>query len=137
MQELGVSRGCQLRDIEDQLHRSVTSTGGDRWAFAHALGIRPGGFLDSLGLHDSEASPELMVNSQHSQVVDALPSSVRIEAVAPDGLIEAISVDWPQRWLVGIQWHCEQRTEDSRLDQRILQAFGERCRNRKQRRTQC
>src|SRR5581483_2399751 len=139
MQELAVASGGQLFDIPDEnrLHRTVASPGVDRWAFAHPLRIRPGGFLDSLGLHASQASKPLMVNSQHTQVVDALPSSVRIEAMAPDGLIESFSVDWPQRWLLAIQWHCEQRTEESVLDQKILQAFGERCRRRKQRRTQC
>ena len=58
------------------------------------------------------------------------PSSLRAEAVAPDGLIEAISVEHSQAFAVGMQWHPEWQVLDNPPYLSIFQAFGEACRQR-------
>lgn len=139
MQEIGVAAGAGLRDTEGaerQVHRFAPAVpGGDRWADAHPVRILPGGLLEALpgGL----AGKLVSVNSQHSQVVRALPDGVRVEAVAPDGVPEAISVDWPARHVLGIQWHFEQHTADSPLNRTVLEAFGRQCRLRREKRKPC
>ena len=139
MQEIGVAAGSALRDTEGAeaaVHRFTPApAGGDRWADAHPVHIRPGGLLG--GLPGGFAGAAVPVNSQHSQVVCALPDGVRVEALAPDGVPEAISVDWPARYVLGIQWHFEQHTGDSALNPTILESFGRHCRLRREKRKTC
>ncbi|GII83395.1 glutamine amidotransferase [Sphaerisporangium siamense] len=122
MQELAVHAGCVLEDLAGEsagVHRHVPAEGGDRWAEAHLVEFRPGGLFQD--------GCTAQVNSQHSQAVAAATGKVRVEAVAQDGVIEALSIDWPERFVVGIQWHFEQHTADGPLNQRILQSFGRAC----------
>ncbi|WP_406863826.1 gamma-glutamyl-gamma-aminobutyrate hydrolase family protein [Streptomyces sp. HUAS MG47] len=139
MQEIAVAAGAHLRDAEGPeaaVHRFTPGApGGDRWADAHPVHIRPGGLLD--GIPGSLAGTTAPVNSQHSQIVSALPAHVRIEARAPDGVPEAVSLDWPERYVLGIQWHFEQHTEDSALNRAVLASFGRRCRLRREKRKTC
>jgi putative glutamine amidotransferase len=46
------------------------------------------------------------VNSRHHQAVDRLADGLRITAVAPDGIVEAVE-DAGQRFCLGVQWHPE------------------------------
>jgi putative glutamine amidotransferase len=128
MHELAVAAGARLSPVGDTAvrHRlAVGPDGPDRWAPAHPVAIRPGGMLADL-VGPAAVGPA--VNSAHSDQVTALPPGVRVEAVAPDGVVEAISLGWPARFVLGVQWHVEQGTERSDLDRRLLAAFGERCR---------
>lgn len=139
MQEIGVAAGAALRDTvgaETAVHRFVPNPpDGDRWADAHPVHIRPGGLL--AGLPGGFTGTAVSVNSQHSQVLCALPAGVRVEALAPDGVPEALSVDHPERYVLGIQWHFEQHTEGSALNRTILESFGRRCRLRREKRMPC
>ena len=56
---------------------------------------RPGG----------DAAP-VEVNSFHEQAIERLAPSLRVEARAPDGTIEAVS-GRRASFLVGVQWHPE------------------------------
>ncbi|MEV6862757.1 gamma-glutamyl-gamma-aminobutyrate hydrolase family protein [Streptosporangium subroseum] len=137
MQEIAVYGGARLRDVDQEsavTHRYVPRLpGGDDWASAHLVTVQPGGLLaDLLGL---DSARPIHVNSQHSQHVDIGSGPIRVEAVAPDGVVEAISVDWPRRHVLGIQWHVERNTGSSALNRRILQSFGRQCRLRKQKRS--
>lgn len=127
MHELAVAAGARLSPVGVTAvkHRLVVGPNApDRWAPAHPVAIRPGGVLADLV---GPATGGTAVNSAHSDQVTALPPTVRVEAVAPDGVIEAISVGWPARFVLGVQWHVEQGTERSDLDRRLLAAFGQRC----------
>lgn len=123
MQELAVSRGGRLAGITatEVPHRMPAE---DRWAPAHELDIRQGGFLATI------ARDGVAVNSAHTDRVLDAGEDVFVEATAPDGVIEAVSVGWPERFVVGIQWHFERRTEESPVDGVILAEFGRRCRER-------
>jgi putative glutamine amidotransferase len=129
MQELVVHRGGRLAEITGGSvpHRLLESAAvPDRWAPAHALGVRTGGFLATIAPRDRV----MRVNSAHSdQVLDA-GTGVFVEATAVDGVIEAVSVDWPDRLVLGIQWHFERRIGESAVDDEILAEFGRRCRAR-------
>lgn len=70
------------------------------------------------------------VNSIHSQGIDRLAPGLRAEAVAPDGLIEAISVEHSKAFAVGVQWHPEWQVLSNPPYLSIFQAFGEACRQR-------
>ena len=47
------------------------------------------------------------VNSLHAQGIDQLGDDLTIEAVAPDGIIEAVSLKNADQFALGVQWHAE------------------------------
>ena len=51
---------------------------------------------------------KLNVNSFHHQAVKALGKGLKIDAKAEDGIIEAISYDGNDQWILGLQSHPEQ-----------------------------
>jgi putative glutamine amidotransferase len=79
----------------------------------------------------AELLPELTpagsfrVNSLHGQGIDRLASPLRVEAEAPDGAIEAVSMDSAPGFLLGVQWHPEWRHTENPVSRAIFAAFGE------------
>ncbi|WAM34319.1 gamma-glutamyl-gamma-aminobutyrate hydrolase family protein [Caldicellulosiruptor morganii] len=57
-------------------------------------------------LKDIFGCEEILVNSFHHQAIDIKASDFSVEAVAKDGVIEAISRD-DRDFFVGVQWHPE------------------------------
>jgi putative glutamine amidotransferase len=92
---------------------------------SHVMHVQPGGILDGLGL-----AREIQVNSIHGQGIECLASGLRVEAMAPDGLIEAISVPSAAAFTLGVQWHPEWQVLQNPDYLSIFQAFGDACRKR-------
>ncbi|MFM7630733.1 MAG: gamma-glutamyl-gamma-aminobutyrate hydrolase family protein [Alphaproteobacteria bacterium] len=65
----------------------------------------------------------LHVNSAHHQAVRAVPETLTVNAVAPDGIIEGIE-DSRYRFCLGVQWHPEYHVDsaDGRLFDALIQA---------------
>ena len=81
--------------------------------------LAPGGLLARLsGLE------EAMVNSLHHQGVDRLAPGLEVEATAPDGQIEAVSMPQAPGFLLGVQWHPEWRWAEDGLSRALFAAFG-------------
>jgi putative glutamine amidotransferase len=91
----------------------------------HALQVQPGGLLDGIGL-----PREFQINSIHGQGVARLAPGLRVEALAPDGLVEAFSVEGAKSFALGVQWHPEWQVASNPNYLAIFQAFGEACRER-------
>jgi len=92
---------------------------------AHPLRIIAGGLL-----HQYNGSLEAHVNSLHAQGIERLGDGLAVEAVAPDGLVEAISVNGACAFALGVQWHPEWRHANNALSTAIFSAFGDACRDR-------
>ena len=71
-------------------------------------------------LHRICGCAELAVNSAHHQAAEAPGPGARVNAVAPDGVIEGIEVP-AQRFCLGVQWHPEYAV--SAGDEAIFDAF--------------
>lgn len=97
---------------------------------AHAIQIAAGGLLQRL----AGGADEARVNSLHGQGIHRLGEGLRVEARAPDGLIEAISVVEAPAFALGLQWHPEWRHAENPLSTAIFRAFGAACRERRRRR---
>lgn len=97
---------------------------------AHAVSLAPGGLLAGL-----VADAEPQVNSLHGQGVSRLGNGLAVEAVAPDGLIEAFRLDGPG-FLLAVQWHPEWRVTENPFYLGIFRLFGDACRQRAAQRTQ-
>lgn len=137
---LGICRGFQEMNVAfgGTLHQKVHEVAGMldhrepadepvevQYAPRHPLRVQPGGLLAGLGLPD-----EIQVNSIHGQGVQRLAPGLRVEALAPDGLIEAFSVEGAPSFALGVQFHPEWQVRSNPNYLAIFQAFGEACRKR-------
>ncbi|HLL10111.1 MAG TPA: gamma-glutamyl-gamma-aminobutyrate hydrolase family protein [Rubrivivax sp.] len=128
-QEVNVALGGSLHqavqevpDMDD--HRDdPTRDRAEQWGPAHPVNVVPGGVIEQL-----LGAGSFAVNSLHGQGVKRLAPGLRIEAVAPDGLVEAFSVESPNGPKHGfnlcVQWHPEWQARDNPVSMRLLQAFG-------------
>ena len=98
-------------------------------AFMHPLQIEEGGILASLF-----KEPRIQVNSLHEQALDHLGEGLRVEARAPDGLVEAISATTPHPFFLGVQWHPEALPKHA-VSQALFGLFKEKIRERQKRRS--
>jgi putative glutamine amidotransferase len=73
---------------------------------------------------------EIMVNSLHGQAIDRPGEGLVVEAHAPDGTIEAVSLPGAPGFVLGLQWHPEWRWSELPASVAIFRAFGEACRSR-------
>jgi len=90
----------------------------------HEVRFRQGGMLARITGQESA-----QVNSVHSQGVDRLGDGLVVEATAPDGLIEAVTVAGAPGWVLGVQWHPEWRVRENEVSMAIFRAFGDACRS--------
>lgn len=137
LQELNVAYGGTLEPaVHDQPGRLDHREGDhdrpiQRWYDdSHPLHIAPDGRLARI-----VGTTEVMVNSLHHQGIDRLGDGLRVEATAPDGLVEAFSVAAAPQFTLAVQWHPEMRVDDSQFARSIFAAFGEACRARRARRS--
>jgi putative glutamine amidotransferase len=86
----------------------------------HAVTIVPGTLL-----HRIVGAAVMRVNSSHHQAVREPGPIARVDAVAPDGVIEGIE-DTRLRFCLGVQWHPEFLGDPG--DRRILEALIAACR---------
>src|SRR5580704_8066668 len=71
---------------------------------------------------------EIKVNSLHQQAIDRPADALVVEAVAPDGTIEAVRVKDAPGFAFGVQWHPEWNCEVDANSTAIFRAFGDACR---------
>ncbi|WP_045767695.1 gamma-glutamyl-gamma-aminobutyrate hydrolase family protein [Xanthomonas albilineans] len=94
-----------------------------QFASAHEVTFSEGGWLEEIA-----GGARARVNSLHGQGVARLGGDLIVEALAPDGLIEAFRGVGPG-FLLGVQWHPEWRVLDDAFYLGIFQFFGDACRH--------
>lgn len=125
LQELNVARGGTLRTLDPPVHREDLSLPRDQqYLPAHEIRISEGGTLFELTGRIGSAR----VNSLHGQAIDRLGPGLRIEAEAPDGVIEAVSVADARAFGFAVQWHPEWYATTDWLSRKIFHAFGDAAR---------
>src|SRR3954447_25341299 len=133
-----ICRGFQEANVAlgGTLHQAVHKVSGyadhrDRdedpvevqYAVAHDVSIEPGGVLARL-----LGTDRIAVNSLHGQGVNRLAPRLKIEARAPDGLVEAFSVADAPGFALAVQWHPEWHAAENPISMRLLGAFGDAAR---------
>jgi putative glutamine amidotransferase len=88
----------------------------------HPVDLEPGGLLAELA-----GAPRAHVNSLHHQGIDRLGRGLRVEATAPDGLVEAFTVEAAGTFALGVQWHPEMRVDGDAFARAIFRRFGQAC----------
>ena len=134
-QELNVALGGTLHqalhEIPDRLdHREDPLQPREiQYAPIHSIEIKAGGILDSIW----EREENIMVNSLHTQGVKTPAPDLRIEAIAPDGQIEALSTLQDDSFCLGVQRHPEWKASKNAYSTVIFAAFGNAARKHAQR----
>jgi len=131
---LAICRGTQEANVAlgGSLHQAVQEAPGlqdhradddapaaDQYGPAHRVDVQPGGVLERI-----TGPGSFVVNSVHGQGVKRLAAGLRVEAVAPDGLVEAFSVEGASGFNLCVQWHPEWQAAQNPISMRLLQAFG-------------
>ena len=124
-QEANVALGGSLHQAVHELephidHRAPTGQPGEvTYAEAHDVVVVPGGVLAQI-----IDEPVFRVNSAHGQAVNRLAPGLRVEARAPDGVVEAFSMAEAKGFNLCVQWHPEWQAAGNPVSMRLLQAFG-------------
>ena len=133
LQEINVALGGTLRrDLGRAGPRNIAHHAPPDTPFEaqfehyHDVALTPGGVLSAA--HDDD---RLTVNSVHYQGVDKLGEGLSVEAVAPDGLIEAFSANIGGAQLLAVQWHPEWRPERHPASQVFFRLLGKALRHAK------
>ena len=132
IQELNVALGGTLHqriiDLDDKFDHRMRRDVDDhekRYRPAHNITIVNDGLLRKIsGLE------QVNVNSLHAQGIDRLGSGLKVEAIASDGIVEAVSAIDTDIFALGVQWHPEWPRPIDSFNTKIFQAFGDACRKK-------
>ncbi len=129
-QETNVALGGSLHQAVHEVagqhdHRGASATGGSaeqQYDVAHHVMVERGGTLDGI-----LGQAEIDVNSVHGQGVNRLAEGLRVEARAPDGLVEAFSMPGSAGFNLCVQWHPEWKAAQNPVSVKLFKAFGHAC----------
>lgn len=125
MQELNVALGGTLFQEVHKIPGRMDHRAGDgdnefRFRLQHEVTL-------SGDLARISGSGAIQVNSLHGQAIDQLAPGLVVEAVAPDGTIEAVRVEGAKNFAIAVQWHPEWEVTHFPDRLRLFNAFGEAC----------
>lgn len=92
----------------------------------HPVKLVPGGIL-----HDAYKRDDLDVVSVHFQGADKLGKGLKIEATAPDGIVEAVSAEVNGAPVLAVQWHPEWKAHENPQSQVFFKLLGRALRGEK------
>jgi putative glutamine amidotransferase len=123
MQQLNLACGGSLYlHLPEEMPRALPhSDPSCHGPHRHAILLEPNTRLDEI-----YGGGEIRVNSAHHQAVRQVGAKLRVCALAPDGIIEAIEAVDPNWFCVGVQWHPESDTA-SALDMQLFECFIQAC----------
>lgn len=126
MQELNVAMGGELYQCLHQHEKFIehrenkAASRNEQYQAAHEVSLTPNGLLATILGQSSH-----QVNSLHGQGIKTLGQGLKVEAYAPDGLIEAISCMNESSFALGVQWHPEWNFSQDKLSTALFTAFGD------------
>lgn len=125
LQTLNVWRnGTLVQDLEKDLKTPVNHRPGRDVLQAHPLKLASGSRLAGLAAATEGIAPQ--VNSSHHQAIRQAGDNLRVVAVSPgDAVVEAVELDAPDHFVVGVQWHPERTYRQSAFSRAIFAQFVE------------
>jgi putative glutamine amidotransferase len=122
MQQVNMACGGTLYlHLPEDLPRALPHLDLEEGPHRHAVLLEPNTRIDEI-----YGGGEIRVNSAHHQAVRQVGEGLRVGAVAPDGVIEAIESTNPNWFCVGVQWHPESDSA-SALDAQLFECFIQAC----------
>ena len=130
-QTLNVWRnGSLIQDLDAVLKTPVNHRPGRDVVNAHPIRILSGSRLAAIAREVGQSNPgtenetEDYCNSSHHQAIARTGDNLRVTAVSPqDQVIEAVELDSPDHFVLGVQWHPERTLTVSPLSRAIFAAF--------------
>ena len=134
---LGICRGFQEMNVAlgGTLNPAVHDSGFNdhresdvedfeqKYAHGHLVLVQEQSLFERwLKENEWENAAHFHVNTLHNQGVEQLAPQLRVEAKAPDGLIEAFSLP-EQDFFVGVQWHPEWKAKTNHFSQILFKEF--------------
>jgi putative glutamine amidotransferase len=128
---LGVCRGAQVinvvqggtlyQDIANELPEATKHDFFPTGGFARDYLAHPVHLAEGSRLRAHFGSAEILVNSMHHQAVQKVGRGLRVTALSPDGIVEAVEGEG-ETFVVGLQWHPEMLVDKDAGTHRL---FGE------------
>ena len=125
-QELNVALGgtleTELQRIPGRLDHRVREVPEIeiRYGPSHDVEVVGGSWLESV-----VGKSRLSVNSLHRQGIAQLAPGLVVEARAPDGIVEAVTVRGARAFAFGTQWHPEYAARHNADSIKLFSAFGD------------
>ncbi len=132
MPVFGICRGLQMLNVVlggtlyQDIPSQISSTEEHRMpkpfdTVSHSVNI-----LENTPLYDILGSKNIGVNSHHHQSIKDIAPSLRLAAVAEDGVIESIFMP-NRRFILGVQWHPELLYDKDEHSRALFSAFVRAC----------
>ena len=113
--------GSLVQDLPAAGLTAVNHAPGRHIDEAHAVKIVSGSRLQRL--IPSNGLP-ILVNSSHHQALKVAGDNLQVTATSPsDGVIEAVELNAPDHFVVGVQWHPERTYTSSEFSRALFAAF--------------
>jgi putative glutamine amidotransferase len=126
MQQLNLALGGTLYShIPEELPKAMPHRDPTGGPHRHLCKIVKGTHMEAI-----YGPEDILVNSHHHQAIAKPGKGLRVGAMAPDGVIEAIENVGPEWFCIGVQWHPESDTATA-LDVQLFQAFLAACQHGK------
>lgn len=113
--------GSLLQDLLSAGLTGVNHAPGRHIDEAHPVTVSGGSRLEQLVPRNGLP---ILVNSSHHQALKNAGDNLRVTATSPaDGVIEAVELNAPEHFVVGVQWHPERTYATSEFSRSIFAAF--------------
>ncbi len=121
LQTLNVWRnGSLIQDLEAVIATRVNHQPGRDVVNAHPIQITAVSRLANAAGNVLQAE----CNSSHHQAVARVGDNLRVTAISPeDGVVEAVELDSPDHFVLGVQWHPERTFTVNPLSRALFSAF--------------
>lgn len=131
MQTLNVWRnGSLIQDLDTAIKTPVNHRPGRDVVNAHAIRISANSRLAGMAIteggiaNDPQQEIKTQCNSSHHQAIARIGDQLRVTAFSPeDGVVEAVELDSPDHFVLGVQWHPERTYAASRVSRAIFAEF--------------
>jgi putative glutamine amidotransferase len=124
-QELNVAFGGTLRrDMAENGDLIAHHAPDDRSFLEYFDHIHPVSLVEGGVLKRAYGRDDLDVVSVHYQGVDRLGAGLKVEATAPDGVIEAVSAEVNGAPVLAVQWHPEWKAHENPQSQTFFKLLG-------------
>lgn len=128
LQEMNVHCGGTLcQDLERRErslrhHEDLSLSRDLQYRPVHPVNLSENGLLREIF-----GATRIEVNSLHRQGIEKVGANVIVEAMAEDGLVEAIRIGDKKLFQLGVQWHPEWHALTDHISRQLLERFGQAC----------